>query len=48
VTDDPAMPGDGQLEINIAATAMQQRDSRTLVGPDVDLNCGWGERIPGC
>jgi hypothetical protein len=45
VTDDPATPADGQFEINIAATAMQQRDSRTLVGPDVDLNYGWGERI---
>ena len=45
VTDDPATPGAGHFEINIAATAMQQRESRTLVGPDVDLNYGWGERI---
>ena len=45
VTDDPATPGDGHFEINIAASASQQRDSRTLVGPDVDLNYGWGERI---
>ena len=45
MTDDPATPGDGHFEINIAATAAQQRDSRTLVGPDVDLNYGWGERI---
>jgi hypothetical protein len=45
VTDDPGTPGDGHFEINIAATALQQRSSRTLVGPDVDLNYGWGDRI---
>jgi hypothetical protein len=45
VTDDPDTPGNGHFEINIAATAAQQRHSETLIGPDVDLNYGWGDRI---
>jgi hypothetical protein len=45
VTDDPGTPGDGNFEINIAAIESQRRNSWNLVGPDADMNYGWGEHI---
>jgi hypothetical protein len=44
-TDDPGTPGDGNWEVNLAATA-DKRDSRLLLeAPLVDINYGVGERI---
>ncbi|MFP6901919.1 MAG: hypothetical protein VCA36_13310 [Opitutales bacterium] len=45
LTDDPDIPGDDKLEINLA-TALDKRGSDwELETPMMDINYGWGERV---
>ncbi len=45
VTDDPGTPGDGHIEINIAAIAARTSDGSTYELPLVDVNYGVGDRL---
>jgi hypothetical protein len=44
-TDDPGTPGNGNWEINIAATADRRPQERVYETPLLDVNYGLGERI---
>lgn len=46
VTGDPDTPGDNLWEIKVASIVShnQQRIPR-LTAPDLDINCGWGDRM---
>jgi hypothetical protein len=45
VTDDPDTPGNGNWEINAAATGAQNHQGWNLAAPDLDINYGWGEHL---
>ena len=45
ITNDPDTPGDGNWEINLAATGAHQPGNWDLAAPDLDINYGFGERI---
>jgi hypothetical protein len=45
LTDDPGTPGDGRLEINLAATLERTGDGDAVEAPLLDLNYGLGERL---
>ena len=44
-TDDPGTPGDGNWEINLAATADRRPQERLYETPLLDINYGLGERV---
>lgn len=44
-TDDPGTPGNGNWEINVAATVDRQPDERFYETPLLDVNYGLGERM---
>lgn len=44
-TDDPGTPGNGNWEINVAATADRRPDERVWEAPLLDMNYGLGDRI---
>jgi len=44
-TDDPGTPGNGNVEINIAATADRRPGERVYETPLLDVNYGLGDRI---
>jgi hypothetical protein len=45
VGDDPGTPGDGNLEINVAAYTERHPTERIFDAPILDANYGWGPRI---
>ena len=45
ITNDPGTPGNGHLEINLAASGSRSGATLLLSAPDVDINYGLGERI---
>lgn len=45
VTDDPATPGDGHWEINLAAAGSRTAHRWSVDVFDADINYGWGDRI---
>ena len=45
LTDDPATPGNGHWEINVAWTLSQKQNRRLFAIPLIDINYGLGERI---
>lgn len=45
ITDDPGTPGDGNWEINIAATGAHRASSSVAERPLLDINYGVGSRI---
>ncbi len=45
ITNDPDTPGNGNWEINLAATGAHNHSGWGLAAPDVDINYGWGERV---
>jgi hypothetical protein len=45
VTDDPATPGDGRFEINVAWAVERSRVSTAYDAPLVDANYGIGDRV---
>jgi hypothetical protein len=45
LTDDPATPGPGHWEVNVAATAAHRHASTEGESPLLDINYGVGERI---
>src|SRR5215831_8998627 len=45
ITDDPATPGDGHWEINVATTSDHQSGTTEYELPLLDINYGVGERI---
>jgi hypothetical protein len=45
ITNDPDTPGDGNWEINLAATGTHGDGGWQLAAPDVDINYGLGERL---
>jgi hypothetical protein len=45
VTDDPGTPGDGRLEINLAALATRSSGGSDYELPLIDVNYGLGERV---
>jgi hypothetical protein len=44
ITDDPATPGHGNWEINLAFTAEKRKTERSYESPLLDINYGLGER----
>src|SRR3569833_1463285 len=44
-TDDPGTPGDGHLEINLAALATRTSEGSNYELPLIDVNYGVGERL---
>jgi len=45
ITDDPATPGHGNWEVNLAFTVEKRNTGRSYESPLVDINYGVGERI---
>lgn len=45
LTDDPATPGSGRLEINTAYLEHRTQHDRSRSFPHVDFNYGWGDSI---
>jgi hypothetical protein len=45
LTDDPGTPGNGNFEVNIAATVEARRGDQSWELPALDINYGVGERI---
>jgi hypothetical protein len=45
ITDDPATPGDGNWEINVAFEVEKRRTQRSYAIPLLDINYGLGDRL---
>jgi hypothetical protein len=45
ITDDPGTPGNRQWEINLGAVANHNPGNASYQAPNIDINCGWGDRI---